>query len=165
MEPEPVMPSPSTAGLPPVELPSHRDEASLCAHRCRQRHVLEAALTLALLSAGCNGAPECYGDEVRVDSAVSLAALDLTPGADVVVHGIVAEVCRSSGCWFILQQVDGRRLHELYIDLKGAPFTLRPDSRGRMAVVAGRLLVNGRESRLRATGLVLYRGGTGSSHR
>lgn len=76
--------------------------------------------------------------------------------APVVVSGRVKEVCRSSGCWLILEETRGGKVYELYVDLKPrADFTVAPDLIGRDAFVSG--IVTGRKPdlQLEAEGLAV----------
>lgn len=116
----------------------------------RQRAVLTwAALTL-LVAAGC--APE--GSQVLglapTNSPVALAAVGQAAGtAPVTVTGTLVEKCPEAGCWFVLQDGASR----LKVDTKMAGFVVVDVPLHRRLTVSGRLLTNGTELRLDATGL------------
>jgi len=92
----------------------------------------------------------------RDDATGAAVATGGVANGDVIVRGTVGEVCRSSGCWFVLTQNDGGDLRELYVDLKsGAGFTVPPDISGRPAVVAGRLVGDWPDVHLAARSVVV----------
>lgn len=110
---------------------------------------------------GCSGEEiSTFGDPVNIERAVSLKALfsEYQPGdnAPVVVSGSIGQVCRSAGCWFVLQDdLNGERL-ELVVDLKpAATFTLDQRVIGRRGFVQGRLKGSPPDIKMWANGLVL----------
>jgi len=116
---------------------------------------------LGILAGSCGrSGPLEFGKPVPVSSSIPLAQLldGNMPGssAPVVVSGRVKEVCRSSGCWLILEQTRDGKVYELYVDLKPrADFTVTPALIGRDAFVSG--IVSGRKPdlQLEAVGLVV----------
>lgn len=116
---------------------------------------------LLLLSPGClTGPGHAWGDAVPEAPVLTLAqALEGHAGAEadpVVIRGRIAEVCESSGCWFVLQQNDAGRLRQVMVDLVPmAGFTVPPSVRGHDARVMGRLMGEPPDVRLHATGMVL----------
>jgi hypothetical protein len=116
---------------------------------------------LAFMAGSCGrSVPLEYGQPVRVSSAIPLAQLldgDLPASSElVVVSGRVKEVCRSSGCWLILEQSRNGKVYELYVDLKPrADFTVMPALIGRDAFISG--IVSGRKPdlQLEAVGLTV----------
>ncbi|HYE76971.1 MAG TPA: hypothetical protein VEI97_03200 [bacterium] len=80
-------------------------------------------------------------------------------GQEVVVEGIMGEVCQSMGCWFYLQDPATAGEHQpkqIYIDLQmGAVFTMPKDAKGRQARVLGRVEPNGSDWKLIGKGVVL----------
>jgi hypothetical protein len=116
-----------------------------------------ALAACALLIGSCGGAAsQEFGLHVDPAEAVDLAAaLTLADAGEVTLRGRIAEVCDSSGCWFVLRERRGADLHELFVNLLASEIRLGPDSRGREVVVRGKL-VGPREAReLRAVGLRL----------
>lgn len=76
--------------------------------------------------------------------------------APVVVTGRVREVCRTSGCWLVLEDSSDRRTEELFVDLlPEAGFTVSRSFIGRRVCVSGYLVGEKPELRLVALGLVL----------
>jgi len=74
----------------------------------------------------------------------------------VVIRGRVGEVCRSVGCWFVLQAVKEGRLYEVFVDLKkDGTFTVPADASGREAVVSGKLVGRPPDMTFEADGLRL----------
>jgi hypothetical protein len=131
----------------------------------RVRRRREAALSLilaALVGApGCGDAePRAWGAPVSPEAAVTLSAL-LDDAADpvagpVTVSGRIGEVCRSSGCWFVLQELERGKLHEIVVDLKpAATFTVPASVQGRDVVVRGELVGTRPDLQLNAVGMRL----------
>lgn len=121
-----------------------------------------AVLLLWALVMGC-GAPETtmFGQPVDAIAAVPLArALDSADeNREIVVVGRIGEVCRSAGCWFVLQDSDDDRHVQVMVDLKPlADFIVPSDVSGRRAIVAGRLVGAAPDVELHATGLRLEPG-------
>lgn len=91
------------------------------------------------------GYPLKYGRPCDPASSVGLAEI-LTPHPQaptdrLVIRGRVGEVCRSVGCWFVLQEIKEGRLYEVFVDLKkDGTFTVPADASGREAVVSGKLV-------------------------
>jgi len=103
-----------------------------------------------------------YGARVDTAMAVPLSELDLRtpvdPKAVLVVSGRVREVCRTSGCWLVLEDASGGKAAELFVDLlPNAGFTVDPSIIGRTAVVSGYLAGEGPDLRVNALGLELLR--------
>jgi len=113
------------------------------------------------LAGGCGtGEPRAWGEPVDSTAAVPLAQLlsgeNVETEEIVTTSGRIGEVCRTAGCWFVLQDEAGGRLHEVLIDLKpAATFTVTPDVQGRNAVVRGRLVGAKPDLKFHAVGLVL----------
>lgn len=120
-----------------------------------------AALTLfAALVAGCGARwPLALGQSVEAARAVPLARLmargDLDGSPEVVVSGRVAEVCRSAGCWLVLDDAAAGKSWQLLIDLKRGAFTVPAAVVGRQAMVAGTMRGHAPDLSLDATGLVV----------
>jgi len=119
----------------------------------RLSRMTRAAALLVFLAA-CGGA---LGDPVDVSQAIPLAeALALPRPAEVTLRGEVQEVCRSSGCWFVLRETSGADFADLYVDLQPrASFRLDASAVGHTAVVSGTLVGEGPDSALHAAGLRL----------
>jgi hypothetical protein len=133
-------------------------------HRTAGRSALLTVLAAVLGAPVLFGAAACRSRSLELGEAVDAAAAvtvshataDSTPPGSVVVSGRVSEVCRSSGCWLVLEEVADGRVHQLYTDLKPeASFTVPTSVVGRQAVVSGRLVGDGPDRRLLARGLVL----------
>ena len=121
---------------------------------------LVLALALCLSSSACGGSEQrAWGEAVDVSSAVPLAQLlegDEVDGGIVTASGRIGEVCRSSGCWFVLQDTGDGKNYEVLVDLKPrASFTVPRAIEGRAAVVRGRLVGEKPDLRLDAVGLVV----------
>ena len=116
---------------------------------------------VAGLAAGCGGrAPVRLGAPLDASTGVPLARLlagdDARRAGAVVVSGRIGELCRSSGCWFVLEDVADGKAYNLLVDLKpAASFTVPPSVLGRLAVVSGRLVGQRPDLQLQATGLEL----------
>jgi hypothetical protein len=133
------------------------------------RGVRAAALSIGLVAlslwaSGCgrhSTGERAFGEPLEVAQALRLAdVLDgLQPsddGVQVVVRGTIGEVCRSSGCWFVLHDVVDGKAHELFVDLQqGADFTIPQGLGGRPAVVRGRIVGRPPDLELHADGLVV----------
>lgn len=91
-----------------------------------------------------------------IDLAAALTSEEPATSGRLVIRGQVGEVCRSAGCWFVLQEIKDGTLHEIFIDLKkyGA-FTVRSDISGRRAVVSGELVGTAPDRMFVADGLRL----------
>lgn len=88
-----------------------------------------------------------------VGVAEALQVADPSHSESIVVRGRISEVCRSAGCWFVLQEVSGGRLYEVLVDLKRrADFTVRPEVLGRTAIVTGSRVVDGANTVVEAVG-------------
>jgi len=125
---------------------------------------IAAAFALAFwtaIAASCGtGEPRAWGEPVDPAAAVPLAQLLSGQHEEaeeiVTTSGRIGEVCRTAGCWFVLQDDSDGKLHELLIDLKPeATFTVTPDVQGAQAVVRGRLVGTKPDLKLHAVGLVL----------
>jgi hypothetical protein len=105
----------------------------------------------------CREKTQTWGEVVDPAAALSLAQLPdaaAPAGDDVTVSGEIGEVCRSSGCWFVLRDVADGSLQELLVDLKPrADFTLPRSVLHHHAVVRGRLVGAGADRKLEAVGL------------
>lgn len=108
----------------------------------------------------CSGAsPASYGEPVEMERAVALGELlsssELPVGEQVVVSGTIGHVCRSAGCWLVLEEDVSDRHYELYVDLKpAASFTLESSASGRKATLQGRLAGSAPDLELHAVGLI-----------
>lgn len=111
--------------------------------------------------AGCGGDPVELGRPLDQAAAIPLSSLlarEELPRDEVLVRGVIGEVCRSSGCWFVLQEVTGGKAVQLLTDLApSASFSLPPGQQGRPVVVAGRLVGERPDVRLHAVALATVR--------
>jgi hypothetical protein len=117
-------------------------------------------LAVALFAACGRGGETRLGEPVEVSSAVPLAEClgraVPEPGSAAVVSGRVREVCRTAGCWFVLEDAAAGTSWELLVDLKpAAGFTVTPGIAGKQVVVSGRFAGRGPDLRLNASGLVI----------
>jgi len=124
--------------------------------------VSEIVLLLILGSAlQCGrGSRQSLGRPLDRAAAIPLSDLDARVAADakapVVVTGRVREVCRTSGCWLVLEDASDRRARELFVDLRPeAGFTVSGSFIGRRVYVSGYLAGEKPDLRLIALGLVL----------
>ncbi len=123
--------------------------------------VRRLAIAAAALAAACTadptGSAEDFGKPVDVAAARSLAAAlagDTLPVGEITLSGRIGDVCTGEGCWFVLQEVEGAQLREVFVDLnRGAGFTVPADVAGRDAVVRGRFAGELDEPELLAVGL------------
>jgi len=119
-------------------------------------------VALAVCAACSGGGRREWGEPFDTSRAIPLAELlaapaDPAPGM-VTVRGTIGEVCRSAGCWFVLQDPDpaAGEMREILVDLKGgADFTVPTSIRGRRAVVRGRLVGEAPDLRIDALALVV----------
>ena len=132
-------------------------------NRVKQMFFVRQILLLAGLICfiGCSKAgPSQFGPPVDRSAAVRLSELlankDVDPSKLQVVSGRVGNVCKSAGCWFVLQEVKNGKTYELYIELKaGATFTVPEEITGRPAVLSGYLVGKAPQRQLNAVGLVV----------
>src|SRR5687767_4882957 len=76
-----------------------------------------AALLLGLAACG-PPEPLVLGAPVDPAEVIPLSeALALPASSEVTLAGEVGEVCASAGCWFVLREVAGGELRDLYVDL------------------------------------------------
>ena len=123
--------------------------------------IVVVALAMAGMAAWLlrsNDYPIELGQRFDPNRAIGVAeALDQAyqpPHDDIVVRGRIGEVCRSAGCWFVLQDGSNAGVHEIFVDLKRqADFTVRPEVRGRTAIVVGRWNVDGTSAVIEAVGV------------
>jgi hypothetical protein len=127
--------------------------------------LLPLAALVGVWSGSTPGHAATLGEAVPLERAQSLSELfaehaarrgagdDVPP--EVVVAGRVSEVCASSGCWFVLREVDAGRVHELFVDLSPrADFTASRELVGAHVVVSGVLVADGSNLSLHARGLL-----------
>jgi hypothetical protein len=129
-----------------------------------RRRAVACAVALAVASAvasGCNRAGgRTWGEAVNLAEAVPLSELLSADAFDdataVTVSGRIGEVCRAAGCWFVLQDTTGGKVHEVLIDLKPlASFTVPADVQGHAAFVRGRFVGSKPDLQFHAVGLRL----------
>jgi hypothetical protein len=121
--------------------------------------VLMLAAWIAILP-GCGDPRQAWGEDVDAAAAIPLSKLlsaDVVASTEpVTVSGRIGEVCRSAGCWFVLQDTVDGRLHEVLVDLKPrAGFTVPTSIAGRSAVVRGWFVGEKPDLKLEAVGLEL----------
>ena len=109
---------------------------------------------------GCGSEPDAWGEPVDPAVAVRLSKLLSDTGIDpeqpVTASGRISEVCRTSGCWFVLQDVVDGKLHEVLVDLlPRAEFTVPSSVAGRNAMVQGWIVGEEPDRKLEAVGLGL----------
>jgi len=123
--------------------------------------VFAAFVVLSLGTTGCGHSRLAqWGEPADESKAVPLSrALQNYDSADsqtVTVSGRITEVCKASGCWFVLQDSSEGRDRQIYVDLThGATFTVPPDVQGRQAVVKGRMVGQKPDLKFYAVGLLL----------
>ena len=114
---------------------------------------------LLLLSAGCvRPKASQWGEAVDPSQSrpLSRALHDYASSTQetVTLSGRITEVCRSSGCWFVLADSSNGHEVQLYVDLThGATFTVSPEVLGRPAVVKGRIVGEKPDLKFHAVGL------------
>lgn len=84
--------------------------------------------------------------------AIDLDKALKAPLADVVVRGEIGQVC-DQGCWFYL--LGGKGLVYVKLDL-GRGLVIPVDSKGKKAVVGGRLEGEGEQRKLVGDSIVIY---------
>jgi hypothetical protein len=109
------------------------------------------AIVLGAILAGCSKGPTNLGRPVEGAAASVEVALAAQPGGDVVVQGVMTKKCPVAGCWFILSE--GSR--SVKVDTKDAGFVVVDVPLDTKMTVAGRMITNGEERVIEATG-VLY---------
>jgi hypothetical protein len=111
-------------------------------------------LMLCLTACSLGSEPQRYGapspdlERMAIDLDKGLKA----PLADVVVRGEIGQVC-DQGCWFYLLGAKG--LVYVKLDL-GRGLVIPVDSKGKKAVVGGRLEGEGEQRTLVADSVVIY---------
>ena len=119
------------------------------------------ALVWTAVAIGCGGnEPRSWGEAVDPTKAVPLSEIlsgdRVNTGETVTASGRIGEVCRATGCWFVLQDTGNGRLSEVLVDLKPrATFTVPQDVQGRKAVVRGYLVGQKPDLRFDAVGLLV----------
>jgi len=109
-----------------------------------------AAILCVSAGPGCHREGSQVLGEAPTASPVSLAAARGTPGSDTVtVTGTLVEKCPEAGCWFVLQDATGK----LKVDTKTAGFVVVEVPLHRTLTVSGRMVTNGTEVLLAASGL------------
>ena len=124
--------------------------------------VCTGVLLLSLVAACTHSRSAQWGEPTDSSEAVPLASAlqnyDVSGQQDVTISGRITEVCKSSGCWFVLQDSVGGRDYQLYVDLThGATFTVPPDVQGGRAVVKGRIVGQKPDLKFYAVGLSVVR--------
>jgi len=122
--------------------------------------LLVLAVGLVAWRFGISDYPLELGRPLDPSSAVGLAEVLSSPESftetRTVLRGRVGQVCRSVGCWFVLQEVRNGRLHEVLVDLKkSGTFTVPKDATGRTAFVSGKLVGVDSDTRFEADGVKL----------
>jgi len=108
--------------------------------------VIYTIVMLPLLTCGCRQSkPAQWGEITEASNAVPLSRAllnyDSSKEQTVTISGRITDVCKESGCWFVLQDTLEGRDYQLYVDLThGASFTVPPDVQGRRALVKGRIV-------------------------
>lgn len=129
-----------------------------------RRKAVACAVALAVATAaaaGCNRAEgRTWGEAVDPAEAVPLSELLSADVFDdalaVTAAGRIGEVCRAAGCWFVLQDTSGAKVHEILIDLKPlADFVVPADVQGYQALVRGRFVGSKPDLKFHAVGLRL----------
>jgi hypothetical protein len=96
---------------------------------------------------------EHHGALFNNPPAVSLKALKEQPeqhlGKSARIEGRIARQCPASGCWFILDDGQGNKVH---VEMSGSTPTL-PQRVGKRAVVEGQLIKMGEEYEFTGTGV------------
>jgi hypothetical protein len=129
------------------------------ANRPALRWACAAVAAIVVLLGGCGRArPARWGESVDSPNVVPLSRAledyDSLSQRDVTVSGRITDVCKSSGCWFVLQDFSKGHDYQLYVDLThGATFTVPPDVQGRLVVVKGRIVGQKPDLKLYAVGL------------
>jgi hypothetical protein len=119
------------------------------------------ALVWMAVAIGCGGnEPRSWGEAVDPAQAVRLSNIlsgdRVDAGETVTVSGRIGEVCRASGCWFVLRDTIDGRFSEILVDLKPrATFTLPQDVQGHEVVVRGYLVGQKPDLRFDAVGLLV----------
>ena len=138
------------------------DPSARSARRAWTAGALAIALAAGVAAWMWRSAEQAVEFGTPIDPAQAVALADALAsyrnGGDgqVVIRGRVGEVCRSAGCWFVLQAIRNDELHEVFVDLKKrAEFTISADASGRTATVSGRLVGSGPDITLEADGLRL----------
>ena len=86
-----------------------------------------------------------FGDEISGDGVQALASV--TPGlatqdtVEVVLKGMINEVCQAKGCWMTLQEANAEG-EEVFIRFKDYAFFVPKDAGGKEAIVKGKLFTN-----------------------
>ncbi len=139
-----------------LPLPRQWTEGLRCAVACAVALAIAAAV-----ASGCSRAEgRAWGEAVNPADAVPLSELlsaDVFDDAVVVTaSGRIGEVCRATGCWLVLQDTTGGKVHEILIDLKPlATFTVPADVQGHEALVRGRFVGSKPDVKFHAVGLRL----------
>ena len=96
-----------------------------------------------MLAACGHSGPLASGQPVEASAAIPLSELlgadAPAPTEPVTVSGTISEVCRTSGCWFVLQEVKDGKLYELFTDLSTDAALSVPEAvRGRRTIGSGK---------------------------
>jgi uncharacterized protein YdeI (BOF family) len=105
---------------------------------------------ICLLFAGCSKPHgTVLGKAPRGKAQTILAVRDGTTPPDVVLSGVMIEKCPTAGCWFRLRDSTG----VLKVDTKNAGFVVVDVPLESAVVVAGKIVADGNDIQLEATGV------------
>jgi uncharacterized protein YdeI (BOF family) len=107
-------------------------------------------LAVAVLLTGCGSRKEATLGSAFEGTTVPIAAARHTNSdARVVLSGTMTEKCPVAGCWFVLRDESGT----IKVETKNAGFVVVEVPLRSTLVVAGRVVTNGTERVIDATGL------------
>jgi uncharacterized protein YdeI (BOF family) len=111
---------------------------------------LPAVILICLLFAGCSRSHgTVLGKAPEGKSQTILAVRDGTTPPEVVLSGVMIEKCPTAGCWFRLKDSTG----VLKVDTKNAGFVVVDVPLESTVVVAGKVVADGNDVQLEATGV------------
>jgi uncharacterized protein YdeI (BOF family) len=104
----------------------------------------------AALLAGCSGRESKILGTAVEGVAVNIASIpQTTADSRIVLHGTMTKKCPVAGCWFVLKDETGT----IKVDTKNGGFAVIDVPLNTSLTVAGRVVMNGRERLIDATGV------------
>lgn len=105
---------------------------------------------VALLVAGCSPPGSHMLGAAVEGAAIPIATVQQAPvESRAILHGTMTKKCPVAGCWFILHDLSGT----IKVDTKNAGFVVVDIPLNTTLEVAGRVVTNGTERFLEATGV------------
>lgn len=113
------------------------------------KHLAPLAAALLILAGCSDGKPKILGGPVEGTPMTVSSAPQTNAESRVVLQGTMTKKCPVAGCWFMLQDATGT----IKVDTKNAGFVVVDVPLHSTVTVAGRVVTNGLERFIDATGV------------